>query len=182
MVSSPSEILMIKKKPLILVVEDDRQQSELVIEVINETQRYHAIPAYDGEEALYTLKAHQRGFNFLSNSIECILLDWQMPKMNGELFLKTLRTEEGSSPFKRHIPIVIFTAHNDKERQVLAKDPTLGLASGYILKPFEEEELLGLLERIVIHKEAEILREILIERDQRWARELNKISRRREQD
>lgn len=171
-----------KNKPLILVVEDDRQQSELVIEVINETQRYHAIPAYDGVEALQILKSHQRGFNFLSNRVECILLDWQMPKMNGEQFLRTLRTDEGSSPFKRHIPIVIFTAYNDKERQVLAKDPTLGLASGYILKPFEEEELLGLLERIVIHKEAEILREILIERDQRWARELDRVSRRREQD
>ena len=177
-----SEIANMKSKPHILVVEDDRQQSDLVIEVINETQRYHAIPAYDGEEALQILKSHQRGFNFLSNKIECILLDWQMPKMNGELFLKTLRNEEGSSPFKRHIPIVIFTAYNDKERQALAKDPTLGLASGYILKPFEEEELLGLLERIVVHKEAEILREILIERDQRWARELDRASQRREQD
>lgn len=171
-----------KKKPLILVVEDDRQQSDLVIEVINETERYHAIPAYDGEEALQILKSHQRGFNFLSNKIECILLDWQMPKMNGELFLKTLRNEEGNSPFKRHIPIVICTAYHDKERQALARDPTLGLASGYILKPFEEEELLGLLERIVIHKEAEILREILIERDQRWARELDRVSQRREHD
>ena len=169
-----------KKKPLILVVEDDRQQSDLVVEVINETQRYQAIPAYDGEQALQILKAHQRGFNFLSNGIECILLDWQMPKMNGEVFLKTLRTEEGDSPFKRHIPVIIFTAYSDKERQALAKDPTLGLASGYILKPFEEEELLGLLERIVIHKEAEILREILIERDQRWARELDRLSMKRE--
>lgn len=180
--SSRSEAVIMKNKPLILVVEDDRQQSDLVVEVINETQRYNAIPAYDGEEALQILKSYQRGFNFLSNRIECILLDWQMPKMNGELFLKTLRSEEGSSPFKRHIPIVIFTAYNDKERQALAKDPTLGLASGYILKPFEEEELLGLLERIVIHKEAEILREILIERDQRWARELDRVSQRREKD
>lgn len=165
-----------KKKPLILVVEDDRQQSDLVVEIINETNQFQAIAAYDGEQALQTLKMHQRGFNFLSNRVACIILDWQMPKMNGEEFLKTLRTEEGNSPFKRHIPIVIFTAYNDLERQALAKDPTLGLASGYILKPFEEEELLGLLERIVIYKEAEVLREILIERDQRWARELDRAS------
>lgn len=169
-----------KKKPHILVVEDDRQQSDLVIEIINETQRYHAIPAYDGEQALQILHAHRRGFNFLSNRIECILLDWQMPRMNGEVFLKTLRAEEAGSPFKRHIPIVVFTAYNDKERQALARHPTLGLASGYILKPFAEEELLGLLDRIVIHKEAEILREILIERDQRWARELDRVSMKRD--
>ncbi len=170
------------QKPLILVVEDDRQQSDLVVEIINETKQFQAIAAYDGEQALKILKTHQRGFNFLSNRVACILLDWQMPRMNGEEFLIKLRKDEGNSPFKRHIPIVIFTAHNDMQRQTLAKDPTLGLASGYILKPFEEEELLGLLERIVIHKEAEILREILIERDQRWARELDRISNKRSND
>lgn len=169
-------------KPLILVVEDDRQQSDLIVEIINETQQFHALPAYDGEQALTILKSHQRGFNFLSNRVACILLDWQMPKMNGEEFLKKLRKDEGSSPFKRHIPIVIFTAHNDVERQALAKDPTLGLASGYILKPFKEEDLLGILDRIVIHKEAEILREILIERDQRWARELDRVSQKSSKD
>lgn len=155
-------------KPLVLVVEDDRQQSALVVEIINETRLYQALPAYDGEHAFEILQAHQRGFDFLTNRIACILLDWQMPRMNGEVFIERLRQEESGSPFKRHIPVIIFTAYNDKERQRLAIDPTKGMASGYILKPFEDSELLGLLERIVIHKEAEVLREILIERDQRW--------------
>ena len=44
------------KKPLILVVEDDRQQSDLVLEIINETQRFQAIAAYDGQQALEILK------------------------------------------------------------------------------------------------------------------------------
>ncbi len=161
-----------KSKPLVLVVEDDKDQSELVVEIINETGLYEAIPAYDGEHAFRILKAHERGFNFLSNGITCILLDWQMPKMNGEVFIKQLRNDEGGSPFKRHIPVVIFSAYSDKERLQLAKDPTLGLASGYIVKPFEEDELLTLLKRIVIHKEGEILREILIERESRWVKEL----------
>ncbi len=163
-----------KSKPLILVVEDDKTQSALVVEIINETGLYQAIPAYDGEHAFEVLENNQRGFNFLSNRVACILLDWQMPKMNGEVFIKRLRTEEGRSPFKRHIPIVIFSAYSDKERLQLAKDPTLGLASGYIVKPFDEEELLTLLKRIVIHQEAEILREILIEREARWVKELRK--------
>ncbi len=163
-----------KSKPLILVVEDDKTQSELVVDIINETGLYQAIPAYDGEHAFKVLESNQRGFNFLSNRVACILLDWQMPRMNGEVFIKRLRTEEGKSPFKRHIPIVIFSAYSDKERLQLAKDPTLGLASGYIVKPFEEEELLTLLKRIVIHQEAEILREILIEREARWVKELRK--------
>ncbi len=63
-------------KPLILVVEDDPQQSALVVEIINETGLYQALCASDGEEAFEVLRAHQRGFNFLSNRIACILLDW----------------------------------------------------------------------------------------------------------
>lgn len=144
------------------------------MEIINETGLYQAIPAYDGEHAFEVLGNNQRGFNFLSNRVACILLDWQMPKMNGEVFIKRLRTEEGRSPFKRHIPIVIFSAYSDKERLQLAKDPTLGLASGYVVKPFDQEELLTLLKRIVILQEAEILREILIEREARWVKELRK--------
>jgi CheY-like chemotaxis protein len=163
-----------KSKPLILVVEDDKTQSALVVEIINETGLYQAIPAYDGAHAFEVLGNNQRGFNFLSNRVACILLDWQMPKMNGEVFIKRLRTEEGRSPFKRHIPIVIFSAYSDKERLQLAKDPTLGLASGYVVKPFDQEELLTLLKRIVILQEAEILREILIEREARWVKELRK--------
>ncbi len=69
---------------------------------------------------------------------------------------------------------MIFSAYSDKERLQLAKDPTLGLASGYIVKPFDEEELLTLLKRIIVHQEAEILREILIEREARWVKELRK--------
>lgn len=163
-----------KEKPIVLVVEDEKDQSDLVVEIVNETGLYHAIPAYNGEEALQELRNHERGFNFLSNRISCILLDWQMPKMNGETFIQKLREEEGRSPFKRHTPIVILSAYSDKERLQLAKDPTLGLASGYIVKPFEESELLTLLKRIVIHREGEILREILIERESRWVRELQK--------
>jgi CheY-like chemotaxis protein len=163
-----------KPKPIVLVVEDDKDQSDLVIAIVNETGLYQAVHAYNGEEALEELRKHERGFNFLSNGVACILLDWQMPKMNGETFIKKLREEEGKSPFKRHIPVVILSAYSDKERLQLAKDPTLGLASGYIVKPFEESELLTLLKRIVIHHEGEILREILIERESRWARELHK--------
>ncbi|MDX1490882.1 MAG: response regulator [Pseudohongiellaceae bacterium] len=163
-----------KPKPIVLVVEDDKDQSDLIVDIVNDTNLYQAIAAYNGEEALAELQKHQRGFNFLSNGIACILLDWQMPKMNGETFIKELRKEEGRSPFKRHIPVVILSAYSDKERLQLAKDPTLGLASGYIVKPFEETELLTLLKRIVIHKEGEILREILIERESRWVKELQR--------
>ncbi|MDT8398663.1 MAG: response regulator [Pseudomonadales bacterium] len=163
-------------KPLILVVEDNERQSKLITQIINETDLYRALTAYNGYDAFEILTMHQRGFDFLSNKIACILLDWQMPRMHGEQFLTLLREKENKSPFKRHIPVVIISAYGDSDRRMLAEDSTLGLASAYLLKPFEEAELLNVLKRIVINKEAEILRELLVEQRSRWIEEFRKQS------
>ena len=161
-------------KPLVLVVEDNERQSKLIADIIEESGLYRPLTAYNGYDAFEILSMHQRGFDFLSNRIACILLDWQMPRMHGETFLKLLREKESRSPFKRHIPVVIISAYGDEERRLLAEDSSLGLASGYLLKPFEETELLAILKRIVINKEAEILRELLTEQRSRWAEEFRK--------
>src|SRR5690606_19058308 len=140
-------------KPLILVVEDNERQSKLICDIINETGLYRALTAYNGHDAFEILSMHQRGFDFLTNRIACILLDWQMPKMHGETFLKLLREKENRSPFKRHIPVVIISAYGDNELRMVAEDSSVGLASAYLLKPFDEGELLLTLKRIVIDKE-----------------------------
>lgn len=163
-----------EEKPLVLVVEDNELQSDLITKLINETGLYRALTAYNGYDAFEILTIHQRGFDFLSNKIACILLDWQMPKMHGEKFLKLLREKENRSPFKRHIPIVIISAYDDRERRRIAEDPELGLASAYLQKPFSEDQLLNILKRIVINKEAEVLRELLIEQRAREAQEYKK--------
>ncbi len=161
-------------KPMVLVVEDNELQSELISKLINETGLYRALTAYNGYDAFEILSMHQRGFDFLSNKISCILLDWQMPKMHGEKFLKLLREKENRSPFKRHIPVVIISAYDDRERRRIAEDPNLGLASAYLQKPFSEDQLLNILKRIVLNREAEVLRELLIEQRSRDAQEIKK--------
>ncbi|MES2625324.1 MAG: response regulator [Pseudomonadota bacterium] len=162
------------KKPFVLIVEDNVRQSELIASILNETELYQILTAGNGEEAIATLANYERGFDFLSNKISCILLDWQMPKMHGEAFLRQLREKEKKSPFKRHIPVVIITAYGDNELRMLAEDSTLGLASAYLLKPFEETELLQIVKRIVIDKEGEIMRELLVEQRSRWLKEYQK--------
>jgi len=152
---------MNKQKPKILVVEDDKRQSDLLIELINDTDLYDPIPAYNGKQAFSCLKENRRGFDFLSNKIACVLLDWQMPEMNGEQFLTQLRGQETKIPFKRFIPVIVLSAYSDKERWQLATNPSLGMASSYFVKPFDEASLINVLYRIVYQKEAEILREML---------------------
>jgi CheY-like chemotaxis protein len=160
-----------KTKPLVLLVEDNLRQAEMTRDIINETDLYEVILAGNGEEAMEELARHERGFDFLSNRIACILLDWQMPKMHGETFLRLLREKEKRSPFKRHIPVVIISAYGDNELRMLAEDSSIGMASAYLLKPFDEGELLYTLKRIVIDKEGEIMRELLVEKRSRWLQE-----------
>ena len=162
------------EKPQVLIVEDNERQSQLLAQIVNETELYQALVAYNGNDALAILDANQRGFDFLTNRISCILLDWQMPEMNGEEFLKRLREKENKNPFKRHIPVVIVSAYGDSERRMLAEDASFGLASAYLLKPFDEAELLNVLKRIVINKEGEIMRELMIEQRSRWLEEFRK--------
>src|SRR5688572_265028 len=162
------------KRPFVLIVEDNQRQSELIASILDETGLYQILTAGNGEEAIKKLAEYERGFDFLSNKISCILLDWQMPKMHGEAFLRQLREKEKRSPFKRHIPVVIITAYGDNELRMIAEDSTLGLASAYLLKPFDEGELLQVVKRIVIDKEGEIMRELLVEQRSRWLKEYQK--------
>ena len=159
------------KKPKILLVEDNELQAELTASVITETGLYEVFIAHNGEEAFRELAAHERGFDFLTNDIDCILLDWQMPKMDGSQFLKELRTRELKSPFKRHTPVVIISAYGDNELRLRAEDTSHGLASAYLTKPIEESELLHVLKRIAFDKEAEIMRELLLEQRLKLLRE-----------
>jgi CheY-like chemotaxis protein len=161
-------------KPSVLIVEDNQRQADLYHAILDETGLYNVVRAANGEEALAELEKHERGFDFLSNGISCILLDWQMPRMHGRDFLKLLRQKENKSPFKRHIPVVIITAFGDNDLRKVAEDSTYGLASAYLLKPFEENELLLTVKRIVLDKEAEVMRELLVEQRSRWIQELQR--------
>lgn len=161
-------------QPVVLLIEDNARQAALTRDILAETGLYEVLVAGNGEEALAALARHERGFDFLSNGIACILLDWQMPVMNGEAFLRRLREKEKKSPFKRHIPVVIISAYGDNELRMLAEDSSAGMACAYLLKPFDEGELLLTVKRIVIDKEGEIMRELLVERRSRWLQEYRK--------
>lgn len=166
-----------KKKPKVLLVEDNELQAELTAAAISESGLYEVLIAHNGEEAFRELARHERGFDFLTNDIACILLDWQMPKMDGTQFLRELRAKEQKSPFKRYTPVVILSAYGDNELRLKAEDSSHGLVSAYLTKPIDESELMHILKRIVFDKEAEIMRELLLEQRLRLQRERTRPAR-----
>ncbi|WP_073202770.1 response regulator transcription factor [Gracilibacillus kekensis] len=105
----------------ILIVEDDKEISELVTSHL-EQENFTVFTAFDGEEALCF---------FENKTIDLVLLDLMLPKLNGMEFLKEIRETS-------FVPILIISA---KESDV---DKTLGLSFGaddYISKPFSVIEL-----------------------------------------
>ncbi|WP_088547942.1 response regulator transcription factor [Paenibacillus aquistagni] len=107
----------------VLIVDDDSEIRD-VIHVYLRNEGYRVLEAADGQEALDMLK---------SNSVQLIILDVMMPKMDG---IKTcLKIRETST-----IPIIMLSA---KEEDI---DKIIGLTTGaddYITKPFNPLELLA---------------------------------------
>lgn len=114
-----------KKK--ILSVDDSAIIRKIIknrVELLN----FEFLEASDGNEALAILAKEYR-------EICLILLDWNMPGMNGIDFLK--KAKEPGSSFK-NIPILMVTTESEKASIVQAIQ--LGVAN-YLLKPFTPEEL-----------------------------------------
>ena len=100
----------------ILVVEDDKVIREGICEYLSEFG-YEMYEAEDGRKALNIFK---------DKDINLIILDIQIPLLNGLEVLKKVRKES-------KIPILMLTAFSDEEYKISAFS---SLADGYIEKPF----------------------------------------------
>lgn len=85
------------------------------------------LEASDGVEALLTLEK-------TGGNIDLILLDLNMPKMDGFEFLKRIKSKEKF----RHIPVIIATTEAEKDKIVRAIQAGV---NNYLVKPFSEHEL-----------------------------------------
>ena len=117
-----------KKKVLsILLIEDDRIEVMKLKRVLSkEALNHKLIEAKNGEEALTLLR---------DKSIlpDVILLDLNMPKIDGIEFLKILKADDTL----KYIPTVVLTTssnHNDVKQCY-----EIGIA-GYVLKPLKYED------------------------------------------
>ena len=116
----------------ILLVEDNESDAELTIQALKRNNLAHKLlHVKDGVAALDFLFAEgeyiQRN---LRNKPKIILLDLNMPKLNGIQVLQKIRTDERT----RSIPVVILTS--SKEDMDIDKCYALG-ANSYIVKPIE---------------------------------------------
>ena len=110
----------------ILLVEDSETDARLVELAVRDTQWISSLDtAVDGEKALEYLEKSQEGRGLP----HLILLDLNMPRMNGFELLQRLKRED--SPFRR-IPVIVLTTSSATEDVRKAYDLH---ANSYICKP-----------------------------------------------
>lgn len=120
----------------ILLIEDDTIEVMKLKRAISSLQLAHTITeAQNGEDALQLLEKK-------TNLPDIILLDLNMPKINGIEFLKIVKADERL----KYIPTVILTTSNNQRD--LLECYKIGIA-GYVLKPLKYEEYVSKIEKLL---------------------------------
>ncbi|MCQ8118678.1 response regulator [Methylomonas rosea] len=132
-----------KSTPLfdVLLVEDEPADAHLIKMSFKENRvRCNLHHVWDGVEALAFLR--RQGADYAdAPRPDLILLDLNMPRMNGREFLAKIKSE----PDFASIPAIVLTT-SDIERDVVATYQ-LG-ANGYITKPVDVEQFIAVVRQI----------------------------------
>ena len=109
-----------------LVVDDSRAMRSIIRRHLDELG-IAIDEAGSGAEALYMLNHIQ--------TPDVILLDWNMPEMNGLECLRRLRADAETA----HLPVMMVTTESEMAQVALALDAG---ANEYLMKPFDRQALL----------------------------------------
>ena len=107
----------------ILVCDDDKEIVE-AIEIYLTQEGYEVLKAYDGEEAIQTLKKEH---------VDLLIMDVMMPRLDGIRATFNIREENS-------LPIIILSAKSEDADKILGLN--IG-ADDYVTKPFNPLELVA---------------------------------------
>ena len=108
----------------ILVVDDSITIRRIILNALRTIGYTDVVEASNGREALERL----------SDGVNFVITDWNMPEMNGLDLTKQIRTKPGSSD----LPILMITTRGTEADVV---DALQAKVNSYIVKPFTPQEL-----------------------------------------
>lgn len=132
-----TSLIDMSQQPKVLVIDDEPGVRELISEALSISE-ITAVQAADGLEALSFLRRER---------FDLLILDINMPKLDGLALLEKLRTEGMS------VPVLMLSARADKA------DINQGLRTGaddYLTKPFSIEELVLRVKAIMRRSKGEV--------------------------
>ena len=117
-----------------LIVDDSKAMRSIVGRIVREIG-FETFEAANGREGLTQLETH--------GDVELILVDWNMPEMNGIDFLRAVRAQPGSSAFK----MLMVTTASDLAHINTALEAG---ANEYLMKPFTKDAMVSKLQMLGI--------------------------------
>jgi CheY-like chemotaxis protein len=121
-----------EQRRTVLVAEDD-PDIRLMIGTMMESRGYRVVQAADGQQTLEVARAERP---------DIILMDLQLPRLNGFSVARFIRQEE----HLRKVPIIVVSAHDP------ARHRNLALAAGcnaFVTKPIDFDRLEELMARLL---------------------------------
>lgn len=116
----------------IMAVDDSVSMRQLLVRTLV-AGGHRVLEAKDGVEAL-GMAATQK--------VQLVITDVNMPHMDGLTLVKKLR----ALATYKHVPILVLTTEMDPNKKKVAKDAG---ATGWIVKPFEPEQLLATIRKVL---------------------------------
>lgn len=131
---------MIRRPTTILLVEDNPGDARLIQEALKDSKLPNIVHhAKDGVEALAFLQKDEPHAD--APRPDLILLDLNMPRMNGLELLKRIKND----PFLRRIPVVVLTISKSEEDIISSYNLH---ANCFISKPVDLDQFSGILQAI----------------------------------
>jgi chemosensory pili system protein ChpA (sensor histidine kinase/response regulator) len=134
-VRPPKRRLAAENTPYTVLIVDDSLSMRHVLSMAVKKAGWNPVPARDGLEALEII---DRG----TPAPDLVLLDIEMPRMDGFEFLSTVRAKSKHAA----LPIVMLTSRGGAKHREKAK--SLGVTD-YMVKPFQEDTLVRNIDRLV---------------------------------
>lgn len=119
-------------KLVVLVAEDQAELRAIIKAFLQRMGVRTVLEAVNGSDALQRLRIFPLENN--GRLVDLMLIDWNMPVINGLQVLKAVRASEKYCT----TPVIMVTAESDREAVLLARNEGV---NGYIVKPFQENEL-----------------------------------------
>jgi two-component system chemotaxis response regulator CheY len=116
----------------ILIVDDSASMRQLVTFALKDAG-YDVIAAVDGKDALSKVNG---------TKIDMVVTDLNMPNMDGIELIKQLR----SSSANKFTPVVMLTTESQGTKK---QEGRAAGASGWIVKPFQPEQLINVIKKFV---------------------------------
>lgn len=114
---------------------DDSQTIRVLLQTTLQDAGFEVVTADDGLEGVAKYEEYQP---------DVVITDINMPNMDGFGVIETLRGETVNST----VPILVLTTESSPEQKARARN---GGATGWIVKPFDDVSLIGVLRRVTGH-------------------------------